>query len=79
MKQPLKPRNHIALALIKRKSGSGAYVKSNKAKRRERKIELTKELRRPSNKIDGFFNACFSLTRLVAGKIRKINTKFTGV
>lgn len=53
MKQS-KPRNYIALALMKR-GGAGAHVKSNKAKRTAARQQLAKELRKPSDKFSGGF------------------------
>lgn len=54
MKQ-LKPRNYVALALMKR-NGFGAHDKTAKAKRLEAKRQLIKELKKPSgNKTEGFF------------------------
>lgn len=52
MKQS-KPRNYVALALMKR-NGSGAHDKTAKAKRAEAKRHLIKELKKPS-KTDGLF------------------------
>jgi hypothetical protein len=52
MKQS-KPRNYVALALMKR-NGAGAHDKSSKAKRAEAKRQLMKEIKKPS-KTDGFF------------------------
>lgn len=37
-----KPRNHVALALMQFKKKSGAHGKSEKAQRRQEKIELNK-------------------------------------
>ncbi len=53
MKQS-KPRNYIALALMKR-GGYGAHVKSNKAKRTAARQQLAKEIRKPSDKLSGGF------------------------
>ena len=53
MKQS-KPRNYIALALMKR-GGAGAHVKTNKAKRTAAKRQLAKELIKPSDKFSGGF------------------------
>ena len=52
MKQS-KPRNYVALALMKR-NGAGAHDKTGKAKRAEAKRHLIKEIKKPS-KTDGFF------------------------
>ncbi|MCC2624271.1 MAG: hypothetical protein K0R14_144 [Burkholderiales bacterium] len=52
MKQS-KPRNYVALALMKR-NGAGVHDKSSKAKRAEAKRQLIKEIKKPS-KSDGFF------------------------
>ena len=54
MKQSSKPRNYIALALMKR-NGAGAHDKTNKAKRAESRRQLMKELKKPSINLDGFF------------------------
>ncbi len=59
MKQS-KPRNYIALALMKR-GGDGAHVKTNKAKRATAKQQLAKELKKPSdNYSGGFLNSFLS-------------------
>ena len=55
MKQFSKPRNYIALALIKR-NGAGVHYKTSKAKRALARRELMKELKKPSIYLDGFFN-----------------------
>ena len=52
MKQT-KPRNYVALALIKR-NGAGAHEKTSKAQRAEARRQLNKELRKPP-KSGGFF------------------------
>lgn len=39
----MKPRNHIALALLKSKRKQGAHGKSNKAMRREAKVRDQRE------------------------------------
>lgn len=49
-----KPRNYVALALMKR-NGAGAHVKSNKAKRQKEKLSLRKELREPPSYSQGGF------------------------
>jgi hypothetical protein len=36
----MKPRNHVVLALLKSKRKSGAHGKSNKAMRRNDKVQL---------------------------------------
>lgn len=54
MKQS-KPRNYVALALMKR-NGAGAHDKTEKAKRVKARQQLIKELKKPS-KTDGFFIA----------------------
>ena len=38
----MKPRNHIALALIKSKKSTSIHMKSNKANRKKQKDELKK-------------------------------------
>lgn len=43
-KKPSAPRNYVALALSKRQAGSGAHIKSNKAKRAELKRKLKEEI-----------------------------------
>lgn len=53
MKQS-KPRNYVALALMKR-GGAGAHVKSNKAQRTIAKRQLAKELKKPSDNYSGGF------------------------
>ncbi len=53
MKQS-KPRNYVALALMKR-GGAGAHTKSNKAKRTAARQQLAKELKKPSDKFSGGF------------------------
>ncbi|MCE3267981.1 MAG: hypothetical protein K0R49_233 [Burkholderiales bacterium] len=53
MKRQSKPRNYVALALLKR-NGAGAHEKTTKAKRAQSKRQLIKELKNPS-KTDGFF------------------------
>lgn len=40
-----KPRNHVVVALLQRKSGSGAHVKSQKAQRQRNRQQLLKELK----------------------------------
>lgn len=40
MKKTQKPRNYVALAMIKMAKGSCIHQKSNKAKRREEKVNL---------------------------------------
>jgi hypothetical protein len=40
----MKPRNHIVLALIKRKAGSGAHRKSTKSQRQAARMALSKEI-----------------------------------
>ena len=39
-----KPRNHVILALLQRKSGSGVHVKSEKSQRQKNRRRLQKEL-----------------------------------
>ena len=51
MKTNNKPRNYVALALMKR-NGAGVHEKSNKAKRASAKRQLYKELKKPP--IGGF-------------------------
>ena len=53
MKQS-RPRNYVALALMKR-GGAGAHIKTSKAKRTAAKRQLGKELRQPSEKFSGGF------------------------
>lgn len=40
-----KPRNHVVVALLQRKGGSGAHVKSQKTKRQKNRQQLLKELK----------------------------------
>ena len=59
MKQTSKPRNYIAIALIKR-NGAGAHGKTNKAIRAYSRRELLKELKKPSIYLGGFFNHIYN-------------------
>ncbi|MBX9598436.1 MAG: hypothetical protein K2X04_07660 [Burkholderiales bacterium] len=54
MKTNNKPRNYVALALMKR-NGAGVHEKSNKAKRASAKRQLYKELKKPPTELGGFF------------------------
>ena len=56
MKTNNKPRNYVALALMKR-NGAGVHEKSNKAKRTSAKRQLRKELKKPPTELGGFFNS----------------------
>lgn len=40
----MKPRNHVAIALSKRRGGSGAHVKKWKGKRKKLKDRLKKDI-----------------------------------
>jgi predicted acetyltransferase len=40
-----KPRNHVALALLKRSGGSGAHVKPSKSQRQHARQSLHRELK----------------------------------
>jgi len=40
-----KPRNHVALALLKRSGGSGAHIKSSKTQRQHARQNLQRELK----------------------------------
>ncbi len=40
MKRKISPRNHVVIAMLKRKSGAGTHGKTTKAKRRKNKMEL---------------------------------------
>lgn len=40
----MKPRNHVAVALSKRKGGSGAHIKKWKARRKLLKDRLKKDI-----------------------------------
>lgn len=62
MKQS-KPRNYVALALMKR-GGAGAHVKTNKAKRATAKQQLAKELKKPSENYSGGFFIAAKLIKL---------------
>jgi hypothetical protein len=53
MKVNNKPRNYVALALMKR-NGAGAHEKTNKAKRASAKRQLYKELKKPPTELGGF-------------------------
>lgn len=41
----MQPRNHVALALLKRGGGTKSHTKSRKAMRRADRIQLSKEAR----------------------------------
>lgn len=51
-----KPRNHVALALMKRSSGSGTHQKSNKALRKIANQELDKQLKKAKNNLADIFS-----------------------
>ncbi len=57
-----KPRNHVVVALLQRKGGSGAHVKSQKTQRQNSRQLLLKELKEVKKSMTSFFiyitNSC---------------------
>lgn len=51
-----KPRNHVALALMQRNSGSGVHQKTNKALRKTANQELRKQVKKAKNNLADIFS-----------------------
>lgn len=49
-----KPRNHVVLALLRRKGGSGAHIKSKKTQRQQNRQLLQKELKEVKKSMTSF-------------------------